>query len=114
MAKGIRSGTKATYSSAQNKYLNFCSQFHLTPLPVSSYNVLLYVTHLHKSGVAHSSIGVYLSAIRSLQVMSGMPEPYLRTPQVKLALKAIQNDSLPAKQKMPIEIGLLVQILQLK
>ena len=110
---GIRSGTKTTYNSAQNRYIKFCAQYNLDMLPITTKNVLLFVTYLHKSKVSHASICVYLSALRSLQVMAGMPEPYLRTPQVKLALKAIANDSAPTKQKMPIDIELLVKILKM-
>ena len=63
--------------------------YHLTPVPADSNTVLLYVTYLHNARLSSSTVSVYLSAIRSLHVLAGLPEPDIRTPQVKLALKAI-------------------------
>ena len=72
--------------------------------------ILLFITHLHKIKLSHSTINVYLSAVRSLQVMAGLPDPDFRSPQVKLALKAVQANNLPPKKKYPIDYDLLCQM----
>ena len=77
------------------------------------YTVLLYVTHLHQCGLAHSTISVYLSAVRSLHVLAGLPEPQLRTPQVNLALRAIKAHTPAPKQKDPITVEVLCKMLQI-
>ena len=101
------------YTSAQKKYFKFCTMYGLEPLPVTNNVILLYVAYLDTLGLSQSTISVYLSAVRSAQVMSGMAEPQLRSPQVKLALKAIKEKSGPPKQKAPIEYSLLKKLLQL-
>ena len=109
--KGIRPATHKSYTSAQHKYVDFCALYQLTPIPVESYNVLLYVTHLYEQGLSASTINVYLSAVRSMHVMSGLPEPLVRSPQVLLALRAIKAASKPVRQKEPITLKLLSRML---
>ena len=87
--------------------------YSLQPVPVDQNVTLLYITYLHNKGVSYSTIQVYLSALRSLQVMAGFPEPDIRSPQVKLALRAVQHNTAPPRQKCPIDYILLCKMLQL-
>ena len=93
--------------------MNFCSTYNLQPLPIHKDTVLLFVTHLHGLKLAPSTINVYLAGVRSLQVMAGYSDPEMRSPQVKLALKAIQAVSDPPKQKSPIDYELLCKLLSM-
>jgi hypothetical protein len=45
--------------------------------------------------------------------MQGLPLPYVFTPQVRLALKAIQENSPPPSQVLPITFPILRQLLHL-
>ena len=105
--------TRSAYTSAQNKFLKFCTLYGLVPVPVHSNTVLLYIAYMHTNGLSPATMSVYLSAIRSLHVMLGHPEPLLRTPQVKLALKAVKDSSSPAVVKSPIVYDRLKSMLQL-
>ena len=113
MYNGLRTSTHTAYSSAQKCYINFCSMYNLRPVPVQDSIILLYITFMFNKGMAFSTIQVYLSAIRSLQVMAGFQEPDLRSPQVKLALRAVKFNSAPPKQKCPIDYLLLCKMLHL-
>lgn len=116
---GLRYNTHRTYSSAQQQYLRFCNQFSIVPLPANECTLLRYIAHLSLkpgnsgAGLAASSIQVYLSAIRSLHVMHGYPEPPSDAPRVVLALKAIAASGPPPNQKSPIDYQLLCKILEL-
>ena len=111
--KGIRGTTKSTYSTAQKRFIQFCELYQLTPLPCNPETVLLYVTYLHNAGLTPATVSVYISAIRSLHVLAGLPEPELRSPQVKLAMKAMVSLNPPPRKKMPITYNLLTSMLQI-
>ena len=68
---GLSAASHKTYQVAQRRYLEFCIDFALTPLPASE-NVLCYfVACLGPQGLAHSSIQMYLSGIRQLSISYG-------------------------------------------
>ena len=110
---GIRGTTKSTYSTAQKRFLKFCDDYELSPIPCSHQTILLYVTYLHNAGLTANSVSVYISAVRSLHVLAGLPEPELRTPQVKLALKAMVAKNPPLRKKLPITYDMLKNMLSL-
>ena len=66
---------------------------------------------MHTTGLSPNSMSVYLSAVRSAHVMMGMQEPIIRSPQVKLALKAVKDSAGPPNQKMPITYDILKQMI---
>ena len=82
VAHSLAPSTKASYRSAANRYLVFCHQFNFPPLPLSQEKVTRFVAHLATTGVAYQSIRVYLSAIRFLQISSGLPDPSLGQDQI--------------------------------
>ena len=110
---GIRPRTRTSYSSAQSKYINFCTTYGLTALPASETVTLLYIAYLYNQGLAGATVSAYISAIRSLQVMSGMDTPNLRSPRVNLALKAMVEHGKPPVQKAPINYNLLCKMLDI-
>ena len=67
----ISPATRAIYLSGQQSYLKFCSAVqHKANLAYES-TLLLFVTHLDTSGLSHTTIMVYLSAICSMHVDTG-------------------------------------------
>ena len=75
MAAALKPNTQGTYTSAQNRFVNFCSTFNLPVMPTTEDILLLYIAHLFDSGLKGSSIRVYLSAVRSLHVYRGFQYP---------------------------------------
>ena len=59
------------YALGQKKYLAFCSQFGVPPLPVTERGLVGFVAFAVKQGLKHTTIKSYLSAIRHLQIACG-------------------------------------------
>jgi hypothetical protein len=110
MSAALKPSTKKTYSSAQQKFLEFCRIYKLKSMPVTESTLLLYVAYLFDQGFKGSSIRVYISAIRSLHVYGGYeyPEDMVR---LKLALKGAVTQSAPPVRKLPITYKILSKML---
>jgi hypothetical protein len=79
-------------------------------MPVTEETLLLYIGFLFEEGLSGSSIRVYLSAVRSLHVFSGISYP-TELLRVKLALKgAVRNTPLPTR-KLPITVAVLRKLI---
>lgn len=110
MDHGLKSNTRKTYSSAQQQFLNFCSQFSFVSCPASEKILLMYVSYLHNKGLKSSTISVYLAAVRSLHIQEGLSDPLVGCLRLKRALKAVINNSSPPSQKLPITCDILERI----
>ena len=93
-----------TYSSAQRRYLSFCQVYQVPPLPLSEVSVCLFAAFLAHQGLKAQSISSYLSALRHLQVSSGLPPPQrAEWPRLQYVLKGIARGQASAPQKrLPI------------
>lgn len=120
MTIAYRPNTKRTYTSAQKDYVEFCYGYGLQPVPASEQTILYYIAYTqarseHKnivgSGIKASSLKVYLSAIRSMHIVAGYPEPPISAPRVKLVLKAIHDNGPPPSQQAPITYSLLKRMI---
>jgi hypothetical protein len=111
MNAALRDNTKRTYTSAQNRFINFCKHYKLLPLPVSEDTLLLYVSFLFEEGLSGSSIKVYLSAVRSLHIFAGKqyPTDLLR---VRMAIKGAVRETPAPNRKLPITYTILSKIMQ--
>lgn len=93
----------------------FCDQIRQTPVPTNESTLLLYITHMGKKGLSHSTIKVYLSAIRSLHVATGQHSHFTAqyTPRLQQVLHGIQREQasiLEPRTRLPITIQLMRQI----
>ena len=79
MAAALKPSTHRTYSSAQNKYLNFCQFYNLVALPASEDTLLLYVAFLYDLKLKGGTIRVYLAAVRSLHIYLNHAYPVYQT-----------------------------------
>ena len=66
----------------------------------------MFLAHLDSKNMSHSSVHVYISAIRNLHVLNGLPE-LVRTPKVRLTVKAMQLKAPKPRQKSPITFPVL-------
>ena len=58
---------------------------------LSEYKVCLFVAHLADDGLQHSSINGYLSAVRRMQIVDGLGDPFVASwPVLECALKGIK------------------------
>ena len=116
LRSALAPSTQRTYSSAQKRYLVFCSTSSLAPLPLSDSTLCRYVAHLAREHIKHKSIKTYLSALRNLQIMAQMGDPFRNTfsllEQVLNGIKREQakSGSLKSRERLPITPEILRHI----
>ena len=88
-----------SYHAGQSRYHQFCQQLRVTSIPTSERVLLLFIAHLAKEGIAHTTIKVYLAAIRHLHVSVGMHQTYNQqlSPYLELVMKGIKKEQLHGK-----------------
>ena len=90
-SSALATSSHKTYKAAENKYLTFCNNFSLQPLPSSEPLLCYFVACLGQQGLAHSTIRTYLSGVRQLQISHGFPELSLdKMPRLRQILKGVQ------------------------
>jgi site-specific recombinase XerD len=102
--------TQKTYASGIKKYLKFCRFFALDPCHAEEDNILRFIAFLASENLLVRTVKVYLAAVRSWFIMSGLPVPCLFTVRVKLALRALEREHPLPSQVYPISITMLCQI----
>ena len=113
LTQGLAPSTRRVYLSAQRRYVTFCQQDgRLSPdgalLPADEQSLMRFATLLANDSLHHSSIKVYLSAVRSLHIDNGLPDPLVNCLQLQRLLRGIKcvQGSSPSK-RLPITIDLL-------
>ena len=111
LTNGLAPSTRQVYASAQRQFLDFCSQD--TPfepsqplLPASEQTLMRFCTHL-ADRLHHSSIKVYLSAVRSLHIDYGFSDPIVNRLQLQRLLRGIkrhQGPNLPQRQPVTADL----------
>ncbi len=89
----------------------------INPLPVSESSLCHFVAFLAKKGLAPQSIKAYIAAVRHMQIISGMPEPWapLSLPRLQLVLNGIARSRVSTgvtqkKPHLPITTTILQKI----
>ena len=115
LAQGLAPSTRRAYASGQRKFVEFCRQagkLHSngSPCPADEWTLCLFVSFLADS-IQHSSIKVYLSAVRSLHIEQGFPYPLLNCLRLQRVLRGVKrSQGSPAAQRLPITDSLLLVI----
>ena len=100
----------------KNRYVKFCSERKIAPLPLTEKNLCEYVAYLAQGGMKHQSIKCYLSAARHLQIMSGQGDLLReKMPLLEYVLRGIKSEQakrFPTAQRvwLPITPDVLVRI----
>ena len=92
LANGLASSTRQVYASAQRQFCNPDVSFSQSqpPLPASEQMLMRFCTHL-ADRLHHSSIKVYLSAVRSLHIDYGFSDPLPNCLQLQRLLRGIKH-----------------------
>ena len=115
LAQGLAPSTRKAYASGQRKFMEFCRQagkLHSngSPCPADEWTLCLFVSFLADS-IQHSSIKVYFSAVRSLNIEQGFPDPLLNCLRLQQVLRGVKRSpGSPAAQRLPITDSLLLVI----
>ena len=113
-AHGIAQSTSKAYKSAQKRYSSFCTSFNLPLLLLFEHHLCLFISYLASQGIKCTTLKVYLSGLRHLQISANLPDPFLPAawPQLDYVLKGIrrcQVSSRPAvtHKRLPITASIL-------
>ena len=107
MSQGLAPSTHRTYKSAQLRFLNFCTQSgwlhpNGSPCPASEWTLCLFATHLSGS-LSSAAIKIYLSAVCSLHIYLGLPDPLVNCLQLQRVLRGIRRtQGSPSPSCLPI------------
>ena len=110
VSSALKPNTKKSYNSAQFNYITFCNKNNLLCLPASENTLLLFIAHLHSTGLKGQSIRSYLSAVRSMHIMNDFSPPVWSL-KISAALKGALRKSSPQSKKHPITVKILSLIL---
>ena len=105
--------TRKTYQSQQSLYLEFCKSLCIPPVPISPVDLGRYVAFL-ASKLCYSSVKQYLNIVRLMHLDEGYPSPLANSwylSSILQGLRRCKGDN--AKQKLPITINILRQILSI-
>ena len=104
--------TQAAYRLSASHYLTFCSQFNLTPLPLTQVNITRFIAYLARMGVSYQSTRPYLAWVHFLQIASSFPDHGLDTlPQLYYVLWGVRR--LSQTSSCPPRLLITPEILQL-
>ena len=115
LAQGLAPSTQKSYASGQRKFVEFCRQAgklhpNGSPCPVDEWTLCLFVSFLADS-IQHSSIKVYLFAVRSLHIERGFPDPLLNCLRLQRVLRGVKrSQGSSAARRFPITDSLLLVI----
>ena len=115
LAQGLAPSTQKAYASGQRKFVKFCRQagkLHSngSSFPADEWTLCLFVSFLADS-IQHSSNTVYLSAVHSLHIEQGFPDPFLNSLRLQRVLRVFKRtQGSPAARHLPITDSLLLVI----
>ena len=95
LVQGLASSTPSSYASGQKKFFDFCVQLGKvhpsgSPCPTDEWTLCLFATFL-ANAVQHSTIKVYLSAVRSMHIEQGFPDPFINCLRLQRVLRGIKR-----------------------
>ena len=117
LVQGLAQSTQKSYASGQRRFYNFCLQagkLHPTgsPCPTDEWTLCLFVSFLADS-IQHSSIKVYLSAVRSLHIEQGFPDPLLNCLRLRRVMRGIKRSQGSSEaHRLPVTDGIMLIIWQ--
>ena len=75
--QGLAPSTRRSYQAAYKRFHSFCVSFNVTqPFPITEQLLCSYATHLDNNNLSPQTIKSYLSAVQSMQISLGLPDPH--------------------------------------
>ena len=116
LRESLAPATRRTYCSAQGRYLTYCAEEHTQPLPTNEDILCRFVAWMFVHDLSHQTMKSYLSAVRHLQIMSGLGDPFVsEMPRLQYVLKGARierSKSTPEtkRSRLPITPALLLKM----
>ena len=118
LAGGITLSTRAAYTSALRRYLNFCHKFGLEhPFPLSEAQLCRFAAFLGQERLKHRTIKSYLSGLRFAQIHQGLGNPFTADmPRLEYLLAGLKREEAHTgarpKPRLPITAEVLKRMKQ--
>ena len=116
-SQGLAQSIQKSYGAEMKRFHGFCAQFNVSsPFPVTEYMLCSFAAYLADSGLAPTTVKVYLAAVRNMQLSLGLPDPRDQSslPMLKRVLAGISHARLtqqrPPRIRLPITGHMLVRI----
>ena len=105
--KGLAKSTLKSYQSGIRRYESFCARLNRPTLPAREETLSAFVAALAKEGVSHTSLKVYLAAVRHYQIQNGQGDPGIsQMVRLEYIMKGIRRDGAlkpnPRRERQPI------------
>ena len=112
MGQALAPATLRSYRSGQSRYLCFCQEAGLQPLPLTEQVLCMFVAHLGAESLVYQTLKCYLSAIRHFSIMAGQGDPFGpgAFPVLQYVLRGVRRNPKPAKPRLPITPEILHHI----
>ncbi|XP_078344470.1 uncharacterized protein LOC144630064 [Oculina patagonica] len=107
--------TNRTYNSGEKRFIQFCLMNRLISplgdiLPASEGTLIYFASYLART-VRHSTVKLYLAAVRNLHIRSGFSDPVLERPLLKKVLRGIlRYQGSPRTLRQPVTPRVLLSI----
>lgn len=104
----LAKSTLKLYDSGQKRYIDFCAKANASPLPLKENQGCRFVCYLASEGLKHTTIKCYLSAVRRLQIVGGLGDPFVASwPLLQYTLRGVKlnqsrNVKFRPKQRFPV------------
>jgi len=110
--EGLSEATRQTYSTGKQSFTSFCITRGNQILPATESTLLLFVSHLASRKISHTTIKVYLAAVRHMHDIVGLHSSFKEqlTPRLQLVLKGIkriQAISNISRTRLPITLQIM-------
>ena len=104
----VSSATARKYSGLQRTFKGFCQTLNLIAVPAEEATLVNFLTYLKLGrNLGPTTIRGYLSAIRHLHVINGVPDPLLNRPRLSLVRAAATKGGAISPARTPISFETL-------
>ena len=115
LEEGLAPSTRKVYQAGLNRYLAFTGAFHLSPEPLTTEKVTLFVAFLGAEGLSVSTIQSYLAALRHNKLLSDPhgSNPSFHSSHMTLLLRGIKRHQAnrgPRITRLPITASIMCRI----
>ena len=108
----MAASTRKTYRSGIRKFLKFCDQYHVCPLPALKETVAYFAVSMSRE-LTPATVRVYLSAVILMHKIAGFSDPTRHNFLLKVVVKGAKRIHAlkPRRKREPITVHLLGRLL---
>ena len=113
VSHSVAESTRRSYSSAQRRYLQFCRDQNLSPVPTSEGQLCQFVSYLALANLSHNTMKCYLSAIRHWHIAEGAGDPQIsKMPRLEQVLRGIKLTHARGEKEGNVRLPVSIDVLE--